>query len=239
MRTTQSTLLFEVDDAATLARALSRLEIDVPARHLGGRKELEERWSCTHLLATLPVDDWAFPLRLQQQDRPDFLLADARGEIGIECVDAVPQNSAHAAVLRGRGHGPKAHFIERASPFDPVKKVAEIIAEIEEDRFTPGFEGNASEADWVVAIAYFIDKKVQAVTKPDFRRYERNWLLIYDDWPAPSLDKREAGMTLLAHDSLVAGLACFDRIFVLDCATLWEFGAQGMTLSALRGPSSR
>lgn len=143
------------------------------------------------------VPNGRFPLVVTHGDRPDWLLTDGCGELGIECVEAVAENDAHASVLRGRGHGPEVHFLTAHDPGEPRKSAADLIAEIRTDRMTTCWCGvRASERQWAAAMAYFIEKKAEGVTKVGFQRCARNWLLIYNNWNAPGLNAPAAGEML-------------------------------------------
>jgi hypothetical protein len=234
MRTTKHCVLVDASDSIDLDRQLRALNLDVPDRGAPGRKLATERWEIAHLLSTLPSSEWAFPLRVVHQDRPDWMLTDGRGQVGVESVEAVSENDAHASVLRNQGHGSDSHFLTRHVPGEPRKSSDDLIKEIKADRMTPGWCGrSASEEDWTIAMAYFIDKKIEAASKDGFERVARNWLLIYNNWNAPGLNASAAGALLAAHTSLAAGLATFERIYVLDCRWLWEYTKQRMRLSAL------
>ena len=75
---------------------------------------------------------------------------------------------------------------------------------------------------------YFSQQKASKFQNPGFKKYDNNWLLIYDDWrPAPedehmamvieSLDKQLLNQDWVNH---------FERIFVLRPETVWEFTNQ-------------
>ena len=236
MRSQNGTPLLNARDASDLARQVAALDIHVPERHLGGRKEPAERWNLAHLLATLPANEWVFPLAAVHGDRPDLLLTDGRGELGIECVEAVAENDAHASVLRGHGHGPDTYFQEQHSPNEPKKSAKDLIKEIKADRMTPPWYGDAPERQWAAAMAHFIERKTLVANKIGFKRCDRNWLAIYNNWNAPALKRDKAGKMLLARQELGQGLAHFDRVYILDCHSLWSFNGVGMTVEAIGNP---
>jgi hypothetical protein len=102
-----------------LKTSLATLDLKVSPRSEGRTKEQVERYAAAHLLATLPSQRLSFPLILEHRDRPDFLLKMGKYSIGIEHTEAVPQNEAHASVLRHAGHGPDVYFLGRHVPGEP------------------------------------------------------------------------------------------------------------------------
>lgn len=117
-----------------LKARLAELDIDVPPRSEGRTNHHTERYCIAHLLATLPIERLSFPLTLTHSDKPDFVLAMAGGDIGIEHTEAVPENVARADFLRAKqGLGPDVYFTPHAIPGEPRKTAAQLRDEIEAD----------------------------------------------------------------------------------------------------------
>jgi hypothetical protein len=53
--------------------------------------------------------------------------------------------------------------------------------------------GDEAERDWATVIEAAILDKSDSAKKPGFTLYERNWLLIYGNWPLPGVDLDKAG----------------------------------------------
>jgi hypothetical protein len=231
--------LIAATDSASFARALAAVDTNVPLRSEGRTKQQTERYACVHLLATLAPTSWTYPLALSHGDRPDFLLSDAQRHIGIEHAEVVPQNEAHGSVLREQGLGPEVYFIQPALPAERRKRASRLRREILADAAGGAWIGDSAERQWADAMAHFIRKKAAVAQLPGFQRFESNWLLLYDNWPLPTIKAALAAQKLSDTPALAEGLVTFDRIFILDEQTLWEFAQQvPPTLHVLRRPQT-
>lgn len=115
--------ILRADTSAELLAKIAELDIDVPPSSGGRRKHHAERYCIVHLLATLPVERFAFPLALSHSDKPDFLLEMRGAEVGIEHTEVVPENIALADFLRDKeGLGPDAYFTPHAVPGEAKKE---------------------------------------------------------------------------------------------------------------------
>ena len=177
------------------------------------------------LLATLPTNRLRFPLQLDYNDRPDFVIKMAEDRIGIEHTEVIPENVAHAAFLREKGHGPETYFTPHAVLGEPKKTGAKLITEIEADEMGDGWCGESFERDWAAAMFHFIQGKSAKALADGFDRYREDWLLLYDSWPGPNLNFRKAVSYL--QDLLVADkVRTFDSIFIIHGEELCEINDQ-------------
>lgn len=215
--------LVAAEDAAALDRILASIDLDVPLRSEGHTTRQAERYACARLLATLPPATWTFPLRVEHDDRPDFVIADAGVQIGVEHTEVVPENHARESVLREAGAGPEMYFLRAAVPGERRKSTARLRREIAEDAPGNAWVGDSPERQWAGAVGYFIARKTAAAGRAGFRLFDRNWLLLYEQWPLPAVDAERAASLLCEAPELRQAFDCFDRIFVLDDQTLWEF----------------
>lgn len=225
-----------VDDATNheeLMRQAAALNIDVPPRGQGRRSKHTERYSVIHMLQALPSASWDYPLSVVHADRPDFVLRMPTYSIGIEHTEIVSENTAHASALRLKGLGPEMHFVRREVPGSPKKTTAELVAEIEADEHGTGWEGDSVEREWAEAVVHYALPKINKLHATGFRRYEQNWLLMYDGWDLPHVDARKAANFLLRHSKLREILTAFNRVVVLDDAQVWDF-ARGRDASLWR-----
>jgi hypothetical protein len=219
------TQLLQAASAEDLQRKLALLNADVPPRSAGRTKEHTERFSIVHFLSSLPPSRFAFPLIVEHADRPDCVLSFDGTSIGIELTEAVPENVARASVLRESGLGPSVYFIPRALPGEHTRSTAALRQEIELDRPSPPWMGDAPEREWADAMLYFASAKVEKTRKPGFTLHPVNWLLIYDNWPLPSVQHSKASSIFAVKCSDAGVLATFDRVFVLDSKVLCEVGS--------------
>ena len=237
MRTRDSTILVEANSADDLRVRLTGIDIEVPPRHEGRTTPQVERYDMVHLLATLPSHRWTYPLTVTHGDRPDFLLVDGDGrQIALECVEAVPENEAKKAFLRGRGHGPEMHFIGHAEPGEPRRSTKRLLKEIEADDAGDGWAGDSVEREWANAVAHFATEKARSVRKDGYERGDETWLLMYDNWPLPHVKPETAASYFVAHPAVAEIFGSFGRVFVMDGQGVWEFSAGLWEYHALKRP---
>lgn len=222
-----------------LRRLLPSLDVIVPPRGAGRTSEHTERYAVARLLASLPPTLLQFPLELTKGERPDFRLLHGGNMVGIEHTEAVPANKAWADSLRTQGHGPEFHFLQRASVGDPKPKKDDLLKAMERNDPGAGWAGDSVERDWAAAIIHFVEQKCASATKPGFMRLRENWLLIYDNWPAPGLDHLTAVPMLRRNLDAIAAWATFSRIYVLDESALIDVDAQGFSIHEVRHPRRR
>ena len=218
------TKLLTAASAEELKVALAAIDIHVPIRTKGRKKEHSERYSIAHLLASLPSEDIFYPVNLTHQDRPDFFLQMANLDVGIEHVEAVPENHVWASIYRQKGVGPQVHLLEKHQPGELSRSNNTILNDIIRDKASSPWVGNEVEVDWAKVMLHFIDAKVKIINKSGFAKFEENWLLIYNNWPLPSVHHEEACSLLTNSFPNKILPSEFNRVFILDSKVLCEFG---------------
>lgn len=237
MRTTQTSILLEADDADALRAHLARIDTDVPLRSEGRTTEQTERYAIAHLLATLPAPRFSFPLTVVHGDRPDFFIEECAGRrIAIEHVEAVPENEAKKAFLREVGDSDGMHFIGHAEPGEPRRSTKRLLKEIEVDDAGDGWTGDSVEREWANAVAHFATQKARSVQKDGYDRGDETWLLMYDNWPLPHVKPETAASYFVAHPAVAEIFGSFGRVFVMDGQGVWEFSAGLWEYHALKRP---
>lgn len=207
-----------------LRARLAELDIDVPPRSEGRTNHHAERYCIAHLLAMLPIERLSFPLTLTHTDKPDFVLAMADGDVGIEHTEAVPENVARADFLRAKqGLGLDIYFTPHAMPGEPRKTAAQLRGEIEADAPGCGWEGDAPEREWAAAMAHYVKEKMPKAAANGFVRYRTNWLIVYDNWPLPAVNYATAGGYLAPILRDMGSFSVFDVIFVHNDSKMCEF----------------
>ncbi|GAA0405233.1 hypothetical protein ACFOY5_08150 [Massilia aurea] len=106
------------------------------------------------------------------------------------CV-ILAENVAHESTLRATV-GQNTYLMRSAVVGEPRKSKKQLLAEIEEDRMPPPMMGDSVERAWAEAIAHFVDNKVASAKKPGYAAHDEHWLVIYDNWPAPALQRQLA-----------------------------------------------
>jgi len=210
---------------AELVAMIRTVHVDVPLRSEGRTKDHTERYCMARLLAALPAGRLEFPLQLDHGDRPDFILSMSGDRIGIEHTEVIPENVAHAAFLREKGHGPDMYFTPHAVLGEPKKTGAKLIAEIEADEMGDGWFGDSFERDWAAAMFHFIHEKSTKTLAEGFDRYGENWALLYDNWPGPNLNFRKA-VSFLQVLLTASNPHSFDSIFIIHGKELCEINGQ-------------
>lgn len=202
--------------------ALTAVDIRVPARTQGRKKEQTERYDIAHLMASLPSEEMTYPLKLHHQERPDFLLTMENREIGIEVTEAVPENHVRASIFREMGMGPQAHLLQKHRPGESRLGKNAILREINQGRAGAPWVGNEVEVQWAEIMLHFIKRKVKKLNQPGFTKHKENWLLIYNNWPLPGVHHEEASSLLTNSCEVESLLSEFNSIFVLDSKFLCE-----------------
>ncbi|MFC7513576.1 hypothetical protein ACFQUU_01015 [Herbaspirillum sp. GCM10030257] len=218
-----------IDEIMLLARTfdelhsrLSSINVKVPPRAAGRKKEHVEVYSIVRLLGSLPRTPSDFPLRLMKRERPDFLLQCGARMIGVEHTEAISENAAKEAFLRSKGHGPDVHFVRGTSVGEPRKSSKQLISQIEADRASPPWMGDSVEREWAKALSHFIGQKLACANAAGFDLFDENWLIVYDNWTAPALEREEGLLLLRADLDAMDPWRVFSRIFLLDEKVLLE-----------------
>jgi len=210
-------------NSAELIEALRQTDISVPARTDGRKTEHCERWSICRFLATFAnTDQIGFPLSIDHRDRPDFLMNVGGSTIGVEITEAVSENAAAIDAYREHngidGPFPMVHH----HPEDERLRGSQLVEAASARELGSAWAGNAPEREWVEAMRAFIRRKVDKADKPGFDKYSNNWLLIYDGWPVPALDRDFA--TRVLFESLTdTDFGHFQAVFIESSSFIWAF----------------
>jgi hypothetical protein len=176
-----------------LLAALESTDISVPARTEGRETHHTERYVVCRLLSTLANQGMIqYPLSIIHRDRPDFALQMGPTQIGLEVTEAIPTKFANdAAVSARKSPGRCLH-----SPGG-------------------GWIGNAAEGCWAKYMVYVVESKLVKLANKEFQKFQRNWLMIYDNLPIPSIVLAEAEQNLqLSLAPLWQSVPAFDTIFI-------------------------
>ena len=196
-----------------LMNKLADVDISVPLRSEGRTKEHCERWSICRWLST--CSKFSFPIKLTHRDKPDFFLETSDQEIGIEHTEAIPQDYAHASAISEKKDNDTVVDMSLFK-WGQKKKPHEIYEISNRTKLTgPGWEGDSPEIEWAHSLYDIIQNKTILLRKDDFKKYEENVLLVYDNLPLPYIDYSKA--TSLLREALKtywnSGII-FNRIFM-------------------------
>lgn len=196
--------------------------------------EQVERWSICRFLATYaytPVV--AYPLDLSKRERPDFLLRMTHREVGIEITSALPtdwariQAEAERYDDEGESDGKNLIFAPRILPDDTsmAKERVENIARGKE--LGSGWAGSEPEYDWAVHLVQAFLRKRDVLLKPEFDKFERNWLIIYANLPFNAVKQPNAASRFFRALGELQFRDTFDRLFVEAPRFFWSFDSSG------------
>jgi hypothetical protein len=146
-------------------------------------KQHREKLAIYRFLATFAIsDNLYYPLTSTHQDKPDFRLSQCQKDIGIEHTAAADQN---AEAIFALAEQEDKHVMIAADEFGP--DVPPLTAEQKREILnrphritTPGFGDAGMERYWSKWLIKTIERKTADFQKPDFKKYDKNWLLISD-----------------------------------------------------------
>ena len=216
---------FDVRSPEDLDRKLRANDVCVPHRTQGRTTGHAETWVACRFLATIAGTDLLhFPVRVEPGDRPDLVLFQPTGRIGIELTEAISTDQAKVDAMVEREGAPDFRFIPRYRVSDPPRSQSEIQGFARgESQILPRM-GDSVERDWVEAMLHIVARKSVVFFKPGFAQHPTNWLLVYDNWqPVAGLDEQLATARL---DRKLWGSGWnfpFQKIFVQRPRTIWQF----------------
>ena len=181
--------MIEATSNIELIQHLSSVDIKVPPRHKGRKTEHTEIYSMYKMLSTLANENIInYPLHVLKTERPDFLFISNNVKIGIEHTEAVPSNKAKQDFMRAKMHKNEAHYMTKHYAKEDKKTTQELKEEIEKNTMTDAWRGDSVEINWSEAMMHFIETKENSALKDGYTLYDKNSLLIYDNWPTAALD---------------------------------------------------
>lgn len=173
-----------------LLSILSTFDISVPPLGLKRTKDHVERWSICKLLSTLAYQNKLFyPLQLIHDDRPDFLIKFTDEQVGVEFTEARSQNHAHYQAILNREYPEKIYSTSLFQIGEPPLSKSEIHKDLQQDTLAgKPLMGDQPERDWAEYIQIAIQAKLIALAKVEFKKFDKNWLLIYVAIPFTNVD---------------------------------------------------
>jgi hypothetical protein len=183
-----------VQDSAELLAVLQAADISVPGRVAGRTTSHTEMWTIARLLSTLAkADRLAFPLSVAHRDRPDVLIQSDHSKIGVEITEAISQQFAAYSALAEREF--PSVFLEPGKFRWGAQSltVAQMRELLRQGRPTSdGWAGDSAEREWALFIQSVVDTKLAKLARPDFGKFEQNWLAVYDNLPLPNVHLADA-----------------------------------------------
>lgn len=215
-----------------LLLALRAVDISVPARTEHRTTRHTETWAICRLLSTLAAAGrLSYPVALTHRDRADFLLERQNATVGIEVTEAIPEHYAAYCALAEREFPEMvlepAHFRWGARRL-AVHEMRDLLRQ--NQLTSPGWVGDRPEQEWAQFIKGVLVAKLEKLARPEFRRFDRNWLSVYDNLPLPSINlaKAVAYLQPLLED-LWSHTPGFDTLFVEHGPVIAEITAHSST----------
>lgn len=180
-------------DRIEFNRKIKEIDISVPLRSKGRKTEHTERYSLVSFLQNFLDDKYFnFPLKIIHRDRPDFLIETSMNNIGIEFTESIPKQLARAQALLEiyfpNGHLEPEYFLWDAR--DRSKnEIIKILNKSQQHFIGQGFVGKSIEENWLKGMTGCIRNKTVKLNNPDFEKFDKNWLLVYDNQTKAFLDK--------------------------------------------------
>lgn len=222
-----------------LVAALRKIDISVPARTDGRTTDHTETWTISRLLSTVTKCGLlAFPLSVTHRDRPDSLVHSKDREIGVEITEAISQQYAAYCALAEREFPEvflePAHFRWGA----PAMTVDDMRSLLRQSQLSSeGWAGDLPEQEWALFIQSVVDTKLAKLARPDFAKFDQNWLAVYDNLPLPNIHLNKAiGYLLPLLQDRWGRRPSFDTLFVEHgpvIARITPSGAEHLTLDDL------
>jgi hypothetical protein len=196
---------------------LSEIDLSVPGRTDGRTTDHVETWTICRLLSTLAAAGvLTFPVSATHRDRPDLLIKDGSKTIGVEITEAISQQYARYCALAEREF-PEV-FLEPAHfRWDsPERTVEEMRTLLRQTQLTSeGWVGDHPEKEWALFMQSVVDNKLKKLARPDFAKFDQNWLSIYDNLPMPHIYLSNAiGFLQPLLEDRWARIPGFDTLFI-------------------------
>lgn len=189
---------YTASSKANLLSYLTQQNISVPSRTEGRTSQHCERWAVFRLLATWANSNYlSYPLRLVHQDKPDFLLRYGGQEVGIESTEAVSEEWAATDALAEQMGVQSLLFMDQFKRGTPKRTASERREIIKNQPSGAGWGDGGFRREWALCMMDRVLDKTKDFRKLGFKKYDDNWLLIYDNSFLSFVDIRDLVEELL------------------------------------------
>jgi len=228
-------LSIKAESAPDLRKQLAAHDITVPHITEGRTAQHRETYTVARFLASFAEDPLLrYPIRVEHRDKPDFVVTLADRRVGIECVEAVPEEWYEISAIRER-HFPEALVFGQI--FHPGQKrfsKEEKWAIASGERKGPPWAGDMAERSWAEAMEYFVKQKTAKLRAGNYREFQDVWLLVQDEWRAPVYHSDELTLAVSLAAARIAPLLVapsYSRVIVCRNSTIVTFTEAGTALT--------
>ena len=197
---------------------LGEIDITVPLMTKGRRKEHREQYMMARFLSTR-ASEFCFPIEVVHSDVPDFVLKTASAVVGIECVEAVPQELYEIEILREKEYPDSMNFGQKFVPGKRTFSRQERRQIASGELAGPPWMPQGAKRNWVSAMQHFVEGKTAKLRKGNYAAIDTMWLLVQDEWPNsiqyyPDQQVAAANELAMSLAALEESGAAFEHVFI-------------------------
>lgn len=211
--------MIEAKNNKELLSKLSKIKINKPPKNKSLKNEHAEKYCLLKILSTLAKSNKIiYPLQILDRDgdkkreRPDFLYISGNHHIGIEHTQAVPENKIKEDIFRKKLGKNEVHAISEYHPTDKRMGKKLLINKIENNNSSQASLNDSIEINWSSVMRYFIAKKENNTLKKGYKLFDKNWLIIHDNWTPKVSRNIDLGLKYLLGE-----LISYKHNFDFDC----------------------
>jgi hypothetical protein len=226
-----------VNSAAELRATLACVDITVPHVTEGRSSQHREQYLAARFFATFADTELLhYPLSIQHRDKPDFSVLAGDRSIGIECVEAVPEEWYEIQAIRERHFPDELNFGQIFHPGQRVFSKKEKLAIASGEKKGPPWAGDMAERSWAKAMEHFIRLKTSKLRSGNYSEFTEMWLLVQDEWRAPVFYPQELQLAVDLVEEQLAPLfvaPAYSHIFVCRNSTVVTFSPEGVSFAPI------
>jgi uncharacterized protein (DUF736 family) len=202
-----------------LLEHLRNNKIPISHQDLRKDKQLSEKHAFSRLLDTwIDNNHIIYPITYEHVDKPDFRVHFNKHNMGIEHTKAITQNDNYLSAVAEEEDISGVYFIDIIRRDAPKLTREKIRKELRNPSLEGvGFGDDGFEKEWAACVMDSIFKKTEDFKRPEFIKYDKNILLIFEDH-API---RNVAIAMKYLNQKLTEYWCknirFDKIFI-DCS---------------------
>lgn len=231
------TPIVQAASAKELCSKLSRMDITVPLVTEGRLAKHREWYTGAKFLASFADSPlFEYPFNIQHTDRPDFTITANTKRIGIECVEAVPEEWYEIEALRERHFPEMLNWGQIYTPGHKRFTKEEKWAIAKGEQQGPPWVVCMAERNWAAAMEYFIRLKLSKLRSGSYSGFDELWLLMQDEWRAPMhYESQLTGAMSLITAKLPELFAppSFSRVFICRNQSIIQLQSQGWSATSI------